>query len=263
MMGYKLTGKPSPCDACGIAKAKRAQVPKTTHVKATAPAERLFVDTTGPIPDVTLKFKYLFGAVDDYSGKLFMMFGQNKNVLVKFVAEAFDRFEGEKKQMKYLRMDGGGENVAVKDLCNKRGVEVEQTPPYTPQYNGRIERRFPIVISMAMALLWSTGFTKEMKNKLFGEAVTTAAFLHDLGPTVRNPVSAEELWSGKASKWTGKFLVEFGRVGMVTVKSTKPGKLQDKSEPMIMVGYAKEYPAGTYKFWNPKTKRIIVSDSVQ
>ena len=30
-----------------------------------------------------------------------------------------------------------------------------------------------------------------------------------------------------------------------------------------MVGYAKEYPAGTYKFWNPKTKRIIVSDSVK
>ena len=50
---------------------------------------------------------------------------------------------------------------------------------------------------------------------------------------------------------------------MVTVKSTKPRKLQDKSEPMIMEGYAKEYPTGTYRFWNPKTKRIIVSDSVQ
>ena len=32
---------------------------------------------------------------------------------------------------------------------------------------------------------------------------------------------------------------------------------------MIMVGYAKEYPVGTYRLYNPKTKRVVVSDSVQ
>ena len=160
-------------------------------------------------------------------------------------------------------MDGGGGNVAVKKICHREGVEVEQTPLYTPKYNGRIERRFPIVISMAMALLWASGLAKDIKNKLFGEAVATAAFLHDLGPTVRNSKSAEELWTGKATKWTGKHLIEFGRVGLVTIKSAKTGKLQDKSEPIVMVGKAKEYPAGTYRFYNPKTKRVVVSDSVQ
>ena len=63
------------------------------------------------------------------SGKLFMMLGQSKKNLIKFVEKSFERFEGDKKHVKYLRMDGGGANVAVKQLCNTKGVEVEQTPP--------------------------------------------------------------------------------------------------------------------------------------
>ena len=173
VMGYKLTGTPLSCDACGIAKATRARVPKTTRVQATKPGERLFVDTTGPFPEVPIKFKY------DYSGKLFMMFGTNKNVLVKFITEGYERFKGEQKPVQYLRMDGGGENVAVEKFCHKEGVKVEQTPPYTAKYNGRIERRFPVILAMAMALLWASGLANDVKNKVFGEAVATAAFLHD------------------------------------------------------------------------------------
>ena len=65
LLGYKLTGKQQPCDACGIAKATRARVSNTTNIQATEPGERLFVDTTGPFPNVTPKYKYLFGAVDE------------------------------------------------------------------------------------------------------------------------------------------------------------------------------------------------------
>ena len=61
VFGYKLIGKPCPCDACGIAKATHSRKSKTTNVKATRPGERLFVDTTGPFPDVPQNNKYLFG----------------------------------------------------------------------------------------------------------------------------------------------------------------------------------------------------------
>ena len=47
-------------------------------------------------------------------------------------------------------------------------------------------------------MLWAAGFTKEMKSKLLGEAMTTAIFLHDIAPTARNKKSAYELWTGKA-----------------------------------------------------------------
>ena len=55
VFGYKLVGKSCPCDACGIAKATHSRNSKTTNVKATRPGERLFVDTTGPFPDVAQK----------------------------------------------------------------------------------------------------------------------------------------------------------------------------------------------------------------
>ena len=47
--------------------------------------------------------------MDDFSGKMFMMFGTNKNQPVKFVDEAFIRFKAVNKPIKYVRIDGGGD----------------------------------------------------------------------------------------------------------------------------------------------------------
>ena len=74
-------------------------------------------------------------------------------------------------------------------------------PPYTPQYNGRIEQTFAVITSMAMALLLNAGFTSVMKKKLLPEALTTASFLNDLAPTARSKLSAQGLSDGKKRKW--------------------------------------------------------------
>jgi len=204
----------------------------------------------------------LFGAVDDYSGKLFMIFGARKSDLKDFVEKLFSRMKEMNGLPTYVRLNGGGENIAVKKFCCDKGIKVELTPPYTPQYNGRIERRFAVITSMVMALLWNAGFTSVMKKKLLPEALTTASFLNDLAPTARSKLSAQELWDGKKSKWTSSHLIEFGRVGLVKIKTKITGKLDDKAEAMIMVGYGTEYPVGTYRFFNSKTKRFVFSDSV-
>ncbi len=110
------------------------------------------MDTIGPLSGVAAGSKYLFGAVDDYSGKFFMMFGARKSDFKDFVETLL--------------------------------------PPYTPQYNGRIEQSFAVITSMAMALLWNAGFTSVMKKKFLPEAQTTASFLNDLAPTARSKLSA-------------------------------------------------------------------------
>ena len=70
--------------------------------------------------------------------------------------------------MKYIRIDRGGENKGIEDRVEEiGGITIEKTPPHTPQYNGRFERRFPVILSMAMAMIWSAGFTKDMKKKTF------------------------------------------------------------------------------------------------
>ena len=86
-----------------------------------------------------------------------MQFSPTKKQMVKFVEIAFDHFQSLGRKIKYIRMDGGGENEPIKLLCKRNGATVEQTPPHTPQYNGKIERRFAVLISMGMCLLWRFG----------------------------------------------------------------------------------------------------------
>ena len=183
--------------------------------------------------------------------------------MTQFVEQAFIAFKGQGKPIKYVRMDGGGENEGIKKLCLKNGATLEKTPPYTPQYNGKIERRFAVLMSCAMTLLWNAKFAKTVKQKFMPEAIETANFLHDMMPTSDNRKSHYERWYGYPSKWTPKHLIEFGRVGHVTITEKKPKKGEEKSEPMIMVGYARDSPVGTYRMWNPKTNRIVNTDSVR
>ena len=61
-------------------------------------------------------------------------------------------------------MDSGGENEGVKKLCLKNGATLEKTPPYTPQYNGKIEWRFAVLMSWcAMTLFWNAKCAKTVK----------------------------------------------------------------------------------------------------
>ena len=46
--GFRLTGNLRPYDACFFSKLSQLRISKSTKIKATQPAERLFMDTTGP-----------------------------------------------------------------------------------------------------------------------------------------------------------------------------------------------------------------------
>ncbi len=104
------------------------------------------------------------------------------------MVKLFNRVKEKSGLPTYVRLDGGGENMAVREFCNDHGIKVKLTPPYTPQYDGRIERRFAVITSMAKALLWNAGFTSAMKKKLFPQALITASFLNDLVPTAKSKI---------------------------------------------------------------------------
>ena len=83
--------------------------------------------------------------------------------------------------MKYLRCDNAGENVKqLREVAEKYGIEMEYTAPHTPQFNGIVERRFPVLLEKAKAMLISAGFTPEAKKTLWAEAVSTANYLYNI-----------------------------------------------------------------------------------
>jgi transposase InsO family protein len=85
------------------------------------------------------------------------------------------------KKLKTLKTDGGGEFTSNEFMsyCNDEGIIREVVPPYTPQQNGIAERKNRTIMNMVRTMLKGKNLPKE----LWGEAVSTAAYLLNRCPT--------------------------------------------------------------------------------
>ena len=100
---------------------------------------------------------------------------------------------------------------------------------------------------------------KSMLARFWGEAVTTAVFNLNRTPTKalkgKTPFKA---WFGH--KPSVSFLQTFGYIGHV--RKTKPvlTKLEDRSTPMVLLGYEE----GTKAYWpyNPCRGKVVVSRDI-
>jgi len=95
-----------------------------------------------------------------------------------------------------------------------------------------------------------------MPARFWGEAVTTAVFILNCAPTkALTGKTLFEAWYGR--KPSVSFLRTFGCIGHVG--KTKPvlTKLEDRSTPMVFLGYAE----GTKAYWlyDPRRDKVLVS----
>jgi hypothetical protein len=159
------------------------------------------------------------------------------------------------KQIKILRSDGGGEYTshAFKEFCAENGVQHEVIAPYTPQHNGIAERRNRTIMNMTRCMLKE----KKLPHSFWGEAVSTACYVLNRSPTKKLNKVPEAIWSGHTP--SVKHLRVFGCLCYKHVPDQKRKKLDDKSEPMILVGY---HTAGSYKLYNPMNQKITTSRDV-
>jgi hypothetical protein len=86
--------------------------------------------------------------------------------------------------------------------------------------------------------------------------------MENITATTKSAISADELATGEQSKLF-PYLREFGRIGIVTIRQKFKSKWKEKGIKMIMVGYAADSSADTYRMYNPKTKHIIRSRDVK
>ena len=100
---------------------------------------------------------------------------------------------------------------------------------------------------------------KGMPARFWGEAVTTAVFILNRSPTkALTGKTPFEAWYGR--KLSVSFLRTFGCIGHV--RKTKPilSKLEDRSTPMVFLGYAKGTKA--YRLYDPRGDKVLVSRDV-
>ena len=163
----KLSGKLQQCNACCVDKAKCKPIANTTESSSQVVGERIFIDTTGPFPMSSGGNRYARGALNDASGYMFLEFGKIKDEMKDFVIKIFKLLKGRNTPCKFLRCDNTGEHMCLKDVCDEYGVTMEYTPPHTPQYNGRIERRFAVIVQRALAMMHDAGFNQSSRHQLW------------------------------------------------------------------------------------------------
>ena len=138
------------------------------------------------------------------------------------------------------------------EYCADHGIQHHLTAPYTPQQNGVVERRNQTVLGMARSMM------KGMKlpGWFWGEAVTTAVYILNRSPTRSvEGMTPFEAWYG--TKPPVHFFRVFGCVAHVKTAGGHQRKLDDRSTPMVFVGY--EPCSKAYRFYNPDTKRVVIS----
>ncbi|RVW99216.1 Retrovirus-related Pol polyprotein from transposon TNT 1-94 [Vitis vinifera] len=143
-------------------------------------------------------------------------------------------------KVKVLRTDNGGEYTSkeINVFCQEDGIVHQLTTPYSQQHNRVFERKNRTVMEMTRCML----FEKKLPKLLWAEAVNTSVYLLNRLPTKsvqsKTPIEA---WSGV--KPFVKHLKVFGSLCYLHVPFIKRGKLDERVEKGVFVGYAVESKA--------------------
>ena len=247
------------CDACLAGKQRRLPFPEKARYRAQKPLELVHGDLCGPITPATPGGRrYILLLVDDYSRFMWVLLLASKDEAERAIVKQQAAAEVEcGHKLRVLRTDRGGEftSATFYKHCDEKGVQRHLTAPYSPQQNGVVERRNQTVLGMARCMLKA----KQVPSTYWGEAVLTAVFI--LNRSFTRSVDGKtpyEAWYGR--KPDVRFLRTFGCVGHVKTARPQLKKLDDRSTPMVFMGY--ETGSKAYKMYDPVSKRVHVSRDV-
>ncbi|PNX70434.1 equilibrative nucleoside transporter 3-like protein, partial [Trifolium pratense] len=158
------------------------------------------------------------------------------------------------RKIRVLRSVGGGVYTShnFRIFCKKEGISHE----VTPQHNEVCESRNKTIMEMTRCMLKE----KNLPKSFWGEAVTTACYVLNRCPTNCLDKVLEVVWSGSTPSVKHLRLRVFGSLCHRHISGERRRKLDDKSKALILVGYHKS--AGSYRLYNPITKKITTSRDV-
>jgi hypothetical protein len=168
-------------------------------------------------------------------------------------------------RVKTVRCDNAKEQMApLKDMCWANGVLVEYVAPYTPQQNGKVERRFPTDLKRANAMLDTVKLGPAHKMKLRKEAIPYASTMANI--SIKDDISPHDNCFGIPSPISPEHCVDFGRIGYVTYGNVLKNKYKTRAFKCYMVGYTMNHSLHTYKVFRHepgKPGEIIITRNVR
>jgi hypothetical protein len=230
--------------------------------KATALGERLFVDFSGPYSTTVGGNNYWLLDNDDYSCKSWCLFAKRKSDIAELVKPLLTELKGANKPVKFLQCDNAGENTKqLQDLYKVFGIESEFTAPHTPQQNGVVDRMFVTLQNRGMAMMIDAKLKESTQSILWGEAVSYACYLSNILTPMRRDHSPNYYFFGEHHKVPE--LIEWGRVGYVTIQDQYVKKFSSKAIKMIHVGAAVNHGSSSHCMYNLEKNTVIITQDIK
>uniref|UniRef100_A0A1Y1MQF0 Endonuclease n=2 Tax=Photinus pyralis TaxID=7054 RepID=A0A1Y1MQF0_PHOPY len=240
------------CEPCVAGKMSKQSFGTRTRSKNIL--EIVHSDICGPITPTSYDGnRYFITFIDDFSNFTAVY-------LLKQKSEAFEKFKEFyfmtkamfKTTMSKLRCDNGGEYVSrnFKNFCRENGVVLDYTIPYTPQQNGKAERKNRTLVERARAIIDESGVSKEF----WSEAILYSNYVINRGPTdVLDNITPSEIWYGERPD-VGNLRI-FGSTVYNHVRKEVRDKFDSKVEKCIMLGYV----TNGYRLWNVEKGKVVLS----
>lgn len=242
------------CDIC--LRAKQTRLPfSENRYKANKPLEIIHSDVCGPIEPTTWDDKsYFVTFTDDHTNFTQTYLLSHKNEVFDALQEYSAQVEAKwNTKINKLRCDQGGEysSKVLKDWCKKKGTLIDYTTPFTPQLNGKSERKNRTIMERARAMLYEAEVAKE----LWGEAVLVSTYLINRSPKNDMTVTPYEAWTSRKPNLDN--IAIFGCVAFAK-RNNYLKKLDERSKEFIFVGYNSH----GYRLWDPEMRKIVTSRDV-
>ena len=134
-LGIRLTGELVPCAGCSMANGIRAVVPRSTTSRAKFPRELVHIDLAGPCETSIDGSEYVIMFTDSAS-RLMRPYGLNK---VSDLPLMVKRYIADMGKPCAFRAEGEFTSGAYVRICDRRGIQRENTAPGTSKHNAPVE----------------------------------------------------------------------------------------------------------------------------
>jgi len=244
------------CPVCVQAKLQRMPYHSESDKSNVDVCEIICSDVTGPYQVQSLGGAwYLLLLVDFASSRWAAIPVSARSDVAACVPECINRWETESgKRCKIFQTDNGGEYMSdvLHDYLSSKGIAHHLSLPYEKQQNGFAENAIKHCNNLARALLYQSG----LPFSLWGEAVSHAAYLHNVTYNKRLGMTPHEAFYGQTPN-----LTQLRTFGCLTYYRT-PDELRKKLDPKALAGFyvgkAANSKAVRVLVKHPKTGRLSI-----
>jgi hypothetical protein len=220
------------CDVCQMCRQKVLPFP-LSNKNAKSPFDLVHFDIWGPFSTVSIHgYKYFLTILDDCTRHIWVVMMKNKSEtsqrLKSFISMVERQFE---RKVKVVRSDNGPE-FSLQQFYDERGILHQKSCVYTPQQNGRVERRHQHILNVSRALMYQS----KLPKKFWSYAVLHAVYLINRIPTkILNNKSSYEVLYNEVPDLSS--LKVFGCLSYASTLPVNRHKFDSRAKKCAFLGY--------------------------